>query len=79
MKRFLSRTSKSDNADLNQETQSLTGQDDTKSRTSSSLKPSKSNISHESYDSVRELRPMFGETKQLLLHKPSEAGFSILD
>lgn len=75
MKRFLSRTSKSDNADLNQETQSLTGQDDTKSRTSSSLKPSKSNISHESYDSVRELRPMFGETKQLLLHKPSEAGF----
>ncbi|KAI5970691.1 SSY5 [Candida margitis] len=79
MKRFLSKASKSDNADLNQDTQSSAGQDDNKSRTTSSLKPSKSNISHESYDSVRELRPMFGETgkhsSSSSSKKPSEAGF----
>ena len=79
MKKFLSRTSKSDDTDLNQDIQSLTGQDDAKSRTSISLRPTKSNISHESYDSVRELRPMFGtRNQQLLLHlelKDSETGF----
>lgn len=84
MKRFLSRTNKSDSSDSNQDTDAAAGQDDTKSRTSSSLRPSKSNISHESYDSVTELRPMFGEAKQLSLllllllllqHRPSEAGF----
>ncbi|KAG5420353.1 SSY5 [Candida metapsilosis] len=79
MKKFLSRTSKSDDTDSNQDIQSSTGQDDAKSRTSISLRPTKSNISHESYDSVRELRPMFGtRNQQLSSHsesKDSETGF----
>ncbi|KAI5964430.1 SSY5 [Candida theae] len=92
MRRFLSRANKADDdADLSQDMQNSRGQgqDDAKSRTSSSLRPTKSNISHESYDSVRELRPMFGgvtnqqpssvlpssSSSSSSSHNPSETGF----